>query len=100
MPKREYLYWELHEPRFMQAVRMGDWKGIRYGSMTAPMELYDLAKDPQEAQNVAAEHPEVVSRIASLMKAAHVESPQFPDSKAQAPKQGAKQGKRAKKKAA
>ncbi len=99
MPKREYLYWELHEPRFMQAVRMGDWKGIRYGSLTAPMELYDLAKDPQEAQNVAAGHPEVVSRIASLMKAAHVEAPRFPDSKAQAPKQGAKQGKRAKKKA-
>jgi arylsulfatase A len=98
MPKREYLYWELHEPRFMQAVRMGDWKGIRYGSLTAPMELYDLAKDPQEAQNVAAVYPEVVSRIASLMKAAHVEAPQFPDSKAQAPKQKAKQGKRAKKK--
>jgi len=98
MPKREYLYWELHEPRFMQAVRMGDWKGIRYGSLTAPVELYDLAKDPQEKQNVAAGHPEVVSRIASLMKAAHVEAPRFPDGKAQAPKQGAKQGKRAKKK--
>jgi arylsulfatase A-like enzyme len=100
MPKREYLYWELHEPRFMQAVRMGDWKGIRYGSLTAPMELYDLAKDLQESRDVAAEHPEIVARIASLMKAAHVESPRFPDSKAQNPKQGAKQAKRAKKKAA
>jgi len=85
MPKREYLYWELHEPRFMQAVRMGDWKGIRYGSMTAPMELYDLAKDLAEKQDVAAGHPEVVARIASLMKAAHVESRLFPDAKAQAP---------------
>jgi len=100
MPKREYLYWELHEPRFMQAVRMGDWKGIRYGSMTAPMELYNIATDPGEKQNVAAGRPEVVSRIGAMMKTAHVEAPRFPDSKAQAPKQATKQGRRAKKKPA
>jgi arylsulfatase A-like enzyme len=44
---RESLYFEIYEPYFQQAVRMGDWKGYRLGTK-APLELYDLKADPAE----------------------------------------------------
>ena len=33
----------------------------------APLELYDLANDIGEQQNVAADHPEVAARIETIM---------------------------------
>jgi len=66
----DYLYWEFSRRKFMQAVRMGDWKGIRLDT-GAPIELYDLAKDIGEKNNVAAEHPDIVADIARIMKEAH-----------------------------
>jgi arylsulfatase A len=36
-------------------------------------ELYDLATDPQETRNVAAEHPEVAERLAARLAALHDE---------------------------
>src|SRR5689334_5703815 len=32
--RHEYFYWEFHERGFTQAVRMGDWKGVRAGRRT------------------------------------------------------------------
>lgn len=71
------LYWEFHEGGFSQAVRMGDWKGVR-PKLNAPVELYNLARDIGEREDVAARHPDIVERMAALMKSAHVESPEFP----------------------
>lgn len=71
---REFLYWELHEWRFIQAARMGDWKGVRNGLML-PLELYDLSRDPSESNDVAAEHPEVVRRILEIIEREHVPDP-------------------------
>jgi len=71
---RDYLYWET-APH--QALRLGDWKGIR-AAPEKPLELYDLAKDIGEKTNVATEHPDVVARIEKLISAAHVDSPEFP----------------------
>lgn len=76
-----YLYWEFHEDNGTQAVRMGKWKGFRKGVMKdaqAPLELYDLDKDPAEQHNVAASHPDIVKKIAGYMREAHVESAVFP----------------------
>jgi arylsulfatase A-like enzyme len=73
----EYLYWEFHERGFDQAVRMGDWKGIRKGRRGA-IELYDLKIDIGEANNVAPKHPDVVARIAKIMAEARTESKEFP----------------------
>jgi arylsulfatase A-like enzyme len=73
----EYLYWEFHERGFSQAVRMGDWKGVRPGSH-APLELYDLKTDLGEKNNVAAAHPDVAKRIAEIMKTARTDSKNFP----------------------
>jgi arylsulfatase A-like enzyme len=78
MPKREYLYWEFHEQGFSQAVRLGEWKGVRRKSRGAPIELYDLATDIQEQTNVASQHPDVVRQIAGIMISARTESKEFP----------------------
>lgn len=69
-----YLYWEF---RGGQAVRLGDWKGLRLGP-DAPLELYDLAADPAESTDVAAEHPDVVARIEEIMEQGRTESELFP----------------------
>ena len=77
-PQREYFYWELHEgQKPLQAVRFGNWKAVKIGPQAAP-ELYDLAKDPAEADNLAARQPELVEKAAALMKTAHGEDPNWP----------------------
>jgi arylsulfatase A-like enzyme len=73
----EYLYWEFHERGFSQAVRMGDWKGVRPG-LRQPVELYDLKTDVSETNNIAAAHPEVVKKIAEIMQSARTDSKEFP----------------------
>jgi arylsulfatase A-like enzyme len=82
--RQEFLYWEssgfdgktgLMRPNsLVQAVRMGDWKGIR-SRPQAPLELYNLAEDVGETNDVSAAHPEIVAKIAALMTAAHVDPP-------------------------
>jgi arylsulfatase A-like enzyme len=78
LPRREYLYWEFHEGGFSQAVRTGNWKGVRRKSRTAPVELYDIVKDPGESSDLAAQNPAVVKRITEIMNSARTESPEFP----------------------
>ncbi len=72
------LYWEYHGlAKGAQAVRLGDWKGVRLGGHEdagAPIELYDLAADPGETQNVAADHPDIVARVRTIMES-RTESP-------------------------
>jgi arylsulfatase A-like enzyme len=81
----EYLYWEFHERGFSQAVRMGDWKGVRNG-LNHPVELYNLKTDIAEANNVAAAHPDVVKKISEIMHSARTDSKAFPVSAAPRPK--------------
>ena len=76
-PKREFLYWELHEKGFIQAARMGDWKGVR-NKPGGAVELYDLAKDPTESTDVAAENPDVVARITAILDREHAADPKWP----------------------
>ncbi|MBI5800705.1 MAG: arylsulfatase [Verrucomicrobia bacterium] len=71
--KRELLYWERHEPQFQQAIRAGDWKGIR-AMPDGPLELFHLARDPGEARDVAADYPAIVKHLEALLKSARSES--------------------------
>jgi arylsulfatase A-like enzyme len=74
----EFLYWEFHERGFSQAVRMGNWKGVRVGARSRPIELFDLSKDLSEKNNVADRNPEIVAAIARVMESARTESKEFP----------------------
>jgi len=75
--QHEFLYWEFHEKGSKQAVRMGDWKGIRL-EPGAPLELYNLKTDLAEKENVADKNPEIVARIEDYLKAARTESARWP----------------------
>ncbi len=87
--QHEFLHWEFHEQGGKQAVRMGDWKGVRLNvgrAPSGPIELYSLRNDIGEAANVANKHPEVVAKIASIMKSARTESDDWKFKPAQVPK--------------
>ncbi len=76
----EYFYWEFHENDGRQAVRWGKWKGVRLAvnkNAEAPVELYDLEKDPGEKDNIAAKFPSVAEGIRSIMKKEHVLNPDW-----------------------
>lgn len=77
--KHDYLYWEFHEQNGKQAVREGNWKGIRLqaGTEEPIFELYDLSTDIHEDHNVAAEHPDVVAHLQQLIDQSHTESELF-----------------------
>ncbi|MCX8037301.1 MAG: arylsulfatase [Candidatus Sumerlaeia bacterium] len=77
---RDYLYWEFRTgDGFAQAVRMGNWKGVRFG-LEGAVQLYDLSSDIKESRDVAAAHPDIVKKIENCMKTAHVESALWPSS--------------------
>lgn len=76
-----YLYWEFHEQGKKQAVRMGDWKAVRLNvakDLSAPVELYNLRDDLGEERNVADQHPEIVEKMAEIMKTARTPSERWP----------------------
>ncbi len=75
--RHKFLYWEFHENGFKQAVRMGDWKGVRYG-VDGPLELYNLSSDIGEKTNVADKNPKVVAEIEDYLKTARAEDKNWP----------------------
>lgn len=84
----------LHEPGLgaqllsglaWQSARVGNWKGVRHplrptkgAQPNLEIELYDLATDPAEEHNVAADHPAIVRQIEQLMGDQHTPSREFP----------------------
>lgn len=76
-----FLYWEFHEQGGKMAVRMGNWKAIRFNaakSDTGRIELYDLSKDTGETNDVAESNPDVVKEMLEIMKREHTPSDIFP----------------------
>lgn len=75
--EHEYLYWEFHERGGRKALRKGDWKLVRY-NVTSPAktttELYNLAQDEGENNNVAEQNQELVKELMQIMEGARTES--------------------------
>lgn len=78
-----FLYWEFAAYGGQQAVRMGKWKGLRENMLkrgnATPFKtaLYDLHADPAESRDVAAEHPDVVKQIETIMREQRTPSQKF-----------------------
>ncbi len=72
------LYWDYGHgrDRYDQAVRIGPWKGIRFGQDN-PIQLYDLSVDWAETSDVAALHPDVLFKMIELMKQEFEPNPRY-----------------------
>ena len=74
------MSWEFHENNGRQAVRMGDWKLVRYNVAIpekATTELYNLKTDLGEDHNVASQNPQIVDKMLQIMEQSRVPSPIF-----------------------
>ncbi|MFW6689480.1 sulfatase-like hydrolase/transferase [Streptomyces sp. MAR4 CNX-425] len=90
-PEHRFLYWYRNERastplaraadrdrirRISEAVRAGDWKAVRFApgkDRTVPdhrwqVELYNLADDPGETVDRAAEHPDIAARLVGIAR--------------------------------
>ncbi len=77
--QHDFLYWEFHELQGRQAIRKGDWKLVRYNVLTSDFttELYNLATDSAEQNNLANSNPEKVTELLQLMKTSRTPSEIF-----------------------
>ena len=71
--KHKYLYWEFPSYGGQQAIRIDKWKGIKKGLFkgSSKLKLYDLSVDSRELNDVASEHPDIVTKMEKMMKEAH-----------------------------
>jgi hypothetical protein len=78
--RHEFLFWEFAGYGGQQAVRLGDWKGLRRNLQKGPakLELYNLKDDIGEKNDVAEKHPEIVQRLEKMMASERVPSAVFP----------------------
>ena len=77
--EHEFLYWEFHEENGRQAVRAGDWKLIRQNIKNGnpTHELYNIAEDPHEDNDLAASNPDKVEELKAIMDREHTHSDMF-----------------------
>lgn len=77
--RHEYLYWDYGHcrSRYDQAVRLGNWKGIRLGQ-GSKIQLYNLENDIGEERDLAGRYPKIVREIENIMKTAATPSERYP----------------------
>ncbi|MEM7010716.1 MAG: arylsulfatase [Verrucomicrobiota bacterium] len=76
--RRPFLYWDYghNRARYDQAVRIGNWKGLRLGK-DGTIQLFDLSTDLGESDDLAAKHPGIVAKIEEIMGSAFVENQRY-----------------------
>jgi len=81
-PAHEAMVWAFLGYRGQVAVRLGDLKVLRQGLAQkgdpGPWEVYDLARDPNETTDLAAERPEVIARAEEVLRHELTPNPVFP----------------------
>lgn len=77
--EHDYLYWE-HGGKQAVLLVEDNWKAVRSGldKGDPAIAVYRLDEDPQERENVAAQHPELVRQLEKLFVAARTPSADFP----------------------
>ncbi len=65
-PRKELL---LNVDDFHGAIRIGEWKLIVHAALPAKLALFDIANDPQEADNQAATYPDRVKELLDRLNA-------------------------------
>jgi arylsulfatase len=79
--RREPMIWEFNGYGGIIAIRDGDWKAVRRDlkkKKPAEWELYNLEADREEANNLAANHPDIVRRLEQAWLATRTVEPDFP----------------------
>ncbi len=71
--KHDFLYWEFHETNMM-ALRMDNWKLV---VQNGNCQLYDLATDLHEDNNLATQYPDVVAEMKEILLREHTNSDMF-----------------------
>ncbi|MDR2754818.1 MAG: arylsulfatase [Planctomycetaceae bacterium] len=74
--ERDTFYWELHEGKSIQAARWKNWKFIK-NDTKKPIELYDLQADPNESNDLASKHPDLIKTGENLLRTLRTESPDW-----------------------
>jgi arylsulfatase A-like enzyme len=72
-----FLYWEFFEKGFQQAARWKQWKVVRKGR-AGRLELFNLAQDIGEKNDIAGGNPEIVEKFEAFLKGARTESAAWP----------------------
>lgn len=78
--RHEYLAWEFHGYGGQKAVRFGEWKAVQkqIHKGNTRVELYNLAEDLAEQNDVSAEHPELIERAAEIFAQDRTPNANFP----------------------
>ena len=78
--ERPFLYREFSGYGGQQSIRVGDWKAIRQRMSrgNTQVELYNLATDVGEQQDLASQNPETVLRLTKMMDHEHTKSELYP----------------------
>ncbi|MEM7474428.1 MAG: sulfatase/phosphatase domain-containing protein, partial [Planctomycetota bacterium] len=79
--QHEYLYWEFSEQKGKRAVLQGDWKLVQLQVATkqpSEYQLYNVAQDTGESQDLASENPELVKSLMQLLDQAHQINASYP----------------------
>ena len=71
--KHDYLYWEFPGGKGWLGIRIGKWKGIcqKVNEGNNQFALFDLENDPQELNDIAAQHPDITKKRWEIVKKEH-----------------------------
>jgi len=71
--QHDYLYFEYPEYGGQQAIRIGNWKGLRLDMLkgNTKWSLYDLVTDEREQNDVADKHPDIIEKMKAISKKEH-----------------------------